>query len=120
MSTAKGIELPQALADLMLRKADLHVHTRYSGLTSVSFLTFPDSISYPSDLVRMAEKRQLSVLCITDHNSIRGAIEAKKLTSSVEIVTGAEIATLDGDLLGLFLTEDVPKGHSAEETTRGD
>jgi predicted metal-dependent phosphoesterase TrpH len=100
----------------MLRKADLHVHTRYSGLTRVSFLTFPDSISHPSELVKMAEKRQLAVLCVTDHNSIRGAIEARKLKSSVEIVTGSEIATLDGDLLGLFLTEDISKGQSAEET----
>jgi len=100
----------------MLRKADLHVHTRYSGLTRVSFLTFPDSISRPFDIVRAAEKKQLAVLCITDHNSIRGAVEAKKLATSVEIVTGAEIATSDGDLLGLFLTEDIPKGRGAEET----
>ena len=112
----KGIGHSQVLADLMLSKADLHIHTRYSGLTRVSFLTFPDSISHPSDIVRAAEKRQLAVLCITDHNSIRGAVEAKKLASSVEIVTGSEIATLDGDLLGLFLNEDIPKGHTAEET----
>ena len=112
----KGIGYPQVLADHMLRKADLHVHTRYSGLTRVSFLTFPDSISHPSDLVRTAEKKQLAVLCITDHNSIRGAVEAKKLATSVEIVTGSEILTLDGDLLGLFLTDDIPKGRTAEET----
>lgn len=100
----------------MLRKADLHIHTRYSGLTRVSFLTFPDSISRPIDIVKAAEKRQISVLCITDHNSIRGAVEAKKLASSVEIVTGSEIGTLDGDLLGLFLTEDIPRGRSVEDT----
>jgi predicted metal-dependent phosphoesterase TrpH len=112
----KGRGHPQVHADPMIRKADLHVHSRYSGLTRVSFLTFPDSISHPSDLVRMAEKKQLAVLCITDHNSIRGALEAKKLATSVEIVTGSEILTLDGDLLGLFLTEDIPKGRTAEET----
>lgn len=100
----------------MLGKADLHVHTRYSGLTRVYFLRFPDSISYPSEIVKMAEKRKLNVLCITDHNSIRGAIEARKYATSVEIVIGSEIATLDGDLLGLFLTEDIPKGLPAGET----
>ena len=100
----------------MLGKADLHVHTRYSGLTRVHFLRFPDSISYPSEIVKMAERRQLNVLCVTDHNSIRGAIEARKHATSVEIVIGSEIATLDGDLLGLFLTEDIPKGLPAEET----
>lgn len=80
------------------------------------FLRFPDSISYPSEIVKMAEKRKLNVLCITDHNSIRGAIEARKYATSVEIVIGSEIATLDGDLLGLFLTEDIPKGLPAGET----
>lgn len=100
----------------MLGKADLHVHTRYSGLTRVYFLRFPDSISHPSEIVKMAERRHLNVLCVTDHNSIRGAVEARKSATSVEIVAGSEIATLDGDLLGIFLTEDVPKGLPAEET----
>jgi hypothetical protein len=100
----------------MLGKADLHVHTRYSGLTRVYFLRFPDSISHPSEIVKMAERRQLDVLCVTDHNSIRGAMEARKSATSVEIVAGSEIATLDGDLLGIFLTEDITKGLPAEET----
>lgn len=111
-----GTEPSQAIADPMLRKADTHIHTRYSGLTQVSFLRFPDSISRPSDIVKMAEKRHLAVLCITDHNSIRGALEAKKYAGAVEIVIGSEIATLDGDLLGLYLTEDVKKGLPAQET----
>ena len=80
------------------------------------FLRFPDSISHPSEIVKMAERRKLDVLCVTDHNSIRGAVEARKSATSVEIVAGSEIATLDGDLLGIFLTEDVPKGLPAEET----
>lgn len=100
----------------MLGKADLHVHTRYSGLTRVSFLRIPDSISYPSEIVKMAERRQLNVICVTDHNSIRGALEARKSATPVEIVAGSEIATIDGDLLGLFLSEDIAKGLSAEET----
>jgi len=58
----------------------------------------------------------MDVLCITDHNTIRGALEAKKIATSVDIVTGSEIATQDGELLGLFLTEDVPRGLRADET----
>ena len=100
----------------MQGKADVHIHTRYSGLTRVSFLRFPDSISTPSDIVKRAEKRGMDVLCITDHNTIRGALEAKKITTSVDIVLGSETATLDGELLGLFLTEDVPRGLRADET----
>ncbi len=99
----------------MLGMADIHIHTRYSGLTRVSFLSFPDSISTPADIVRRAEARGLSVICVTDHNSLRGALEAKKLATSVEIGAGSEIATSDGDLLALFQNEEIPKGISAEE-----
>jgi hypothetical protein len=97
-------------------KADIHVHTRYSGLTRVSFLRFPDSVSEPREVVKAAEKRNLDVLCVTDHNSIRGGVEARRFATSVEVVVGSEIATLDGDLLGLFISEDIPRGLSAEET----
>jgi hypothetical protein len=100
----------------MLGTADLHVHTRYSGLTRLYFLRFPDSISYPSEIVKMAERRQINVLCVTDHNSIRGALEAMKTATSVEIVAGSEIATLAGDLLGIFLSEDIPRCLPADET----
>jgi predicted metal-dependent phosphoesterase TrpH len=99
-----------------LGKADLHVHTRYSGLTTVSFLRFPDSVSYPDDVVKAAERRGLDVLCVTDHNSIKGAVEARKFAKDIEIVTGAEIETLEGDLLALFISEDIPKDRPVEET----
>jgi predicted metal-dependent phosphoesterase TrpH len=99
----------------MSGKADIHVHTRYSGLTKVGFLRFPDSVSYPEDVVKAAEKRGLDVLCITDHNTIRAAAEARKVARSVEVVTGSEISTLEGDLLGLFLSEDVKRNLPAEE-----
>jgi len=99
----------------MQGRADLHIHTRYSGLTRVSFLSFPDSISTPADIVRTAEAKHLSVICITDHNSLKGALEAKRLTSSVEIVAGSEIATRDGDLLALFQNEEIPRETPVEE-----
>lgn len=114
--TGHGLQPSRRLIDPMLGKADLHIHTRYSGLTRVSFLRIPDSISYPSEIVEMAERRRLNVLCVTDHNSIRGALEARRSATSVEIVTGSEIATLDGDLLGIFLSDDIPKGLPADVT----
>jgi predicted metal-dependent phosphoesterase TrpH len=116
MVSGEELQPPRRLVNPMLGKADLHVHTRYSGLTQVSFLRLPDSISHPSEIVKMAEKRQLDVLCVTDHNSIRGALEARKSATCVEVVTGSEIETIDGDLLGMFLSENVPKGMPADET----
>lgn len=97
-------------------KADLHCHTKHSGLTQVNILRFPDSISEPADVVKAAERKGLNVLCVTDHNSIRGGLEAKKFAGSVEVVVGEEVKTTNGDLIGLFLNEEIKRGLSPEET----
>lgn len=97
-------------------KADLHTHTKYSGLSKVMFIKIPDSVSEPADVVKAAEARGLDVLCVTDHNSIRGGLAAREHAKSVEVVVGSEILTADGEVLGLFLNEDVPQGLSAGET----
>lgn len=99
----------------MAGKADLHTHTKYSGLTKVLFLEIPDSVSEPEDIVREAEAKRLDVLCVTDHNTIRGGLEAKRHAKEVEVVVGEEVQTSDGEVLGLFLSEDVPPGLSAPE-----
>ena len=96
--------------------ADLHTHTKYSGMSKILFLELPDCVSEPREVVEAAERRGLNVLCVTDHNSIRGGLEAQKYAKSVEVVVGEEILTADGELLGLFLSENVPKGLSVEET----
>ncbi|MDQ1372034.1 MAG: hypothetical protein QG582_949 [Candidatus Thermoplasmatota archaeon] len=97
-------------------KADLHTHTKHSGLSKVLFLQIPDSVSEPEDVVRAAEARRLDVLCVTDHNSIKGGLEAKKHAKSVEVVVGEEVQTADGEVLGLFLNDNVPSGLTAQET----
>ena len=80
------------------------------------FLDLPDSVAEPREMVEAAEKIGLDVLCVTDHNSIRGAVEAKKHARSVEIVVGEEILTSEGEVLGLFLTEQIASGLTAGET----
>ncbi len=96
--------------------ADLHTHTKYSGLSRVLFLKVPDSVTEPRDLVRAAEAKGLDVLCVTDHNGIRGGLEARKHAKEVEVVVGEEVLTSEGEVLGLFLTEEVPAGLTAAET----
>jgi predicted metal-dependent phosphoesterase TrpH len=105
----------------MLSKADIHVHTKYSGLAHYKFLKFPESASNPEDVVKIAKKIGLSVLCITDHNSIAGAIKAKEYAKDdpdIEVVIGEEVSTSDGEVIGLFLNEEIPMDLSAEETIR--
>jgi predicted metal-dependent phosphoesterase TrpH len=92
-------------------RADLHVHSHWS-----------DGAQSPETLVRRAAGR-LDVLALTDHDEIRGALEARAFARSrpelgVEVVVGAEITTRNGHLLGLFLDEPVPPGLPVIEAIR--
>ena len=103
----------------MLGHADVHVHTKYSGVTEHGILKFPESVSNPNDVVKIAKRVNLDIVCITDHNSILGAVKAKSFAKEhdcVEVVVGEEISTADGEIIGLFLNELVPPGLSVEET----
>jgi predicted metal-dependent phosphoesterase TrpH len=86
-------------------KVDLHNHTHYS----------PDSILSPRRFVREAQRRGLDVIAVTDHNTIRGALAVREL-SERPVIMGEEVKSADGEILGLFLSEEVPKGLAASET----
>jgi predicted metal-dependent phosphoesterase TrpH len=92
-------------------RADLHVHSRES-----------DGGQSPEAIVRAAAGR-LDVVAITDHDVIAGALRARDFAREhpdlgVEVVVGEEISTLNGHLLGLYLSERVPPGLSARDTIR--
>jgi predicted metal-dependent phosphoesterase TrpH len=100
-------------------KADTHVHTKYSGLHRMGVLKFPESVSDPKDVVERARSAGMDVVCITDHNSIAGAVKARELgkgIDGIEVVMGEEVSTADGEVIGLFLEEEIPAGLSAVET----
>ncbi len=84
---------------------ELHSHTYASE----------DSLVRPRDLVRAAEARGLSRIAITDHNTIRGALELQALAPALTIV-GEEIMTTQGELLAYFVREEVPAGLTPAET----
>lgn len=94
---------------------DVHTHTMYSGFSKYSYLSFPDSVTTPKKSVRVAEKKGLDLLCITDHNTIKGALQAKKYNSELVII-GEEILSKSGEIIGLFLQEEIKPGLGAEET----
>ena len=86
-------------------KVDLHVHTRYSA----------DSLTGLREVVRFARRRQLGALAITDHNTIEGA-QLLAETSPIPIIVGEEIRTRQGEIIGLFLREQIPPDLSPEQT----
>jgi len=56
----------------------------------------------------------LEPVFLTDHNTIEGAARLRAL-NQVEVVTGEEVMTAQGELTGLFLTDAIPPGLSAKE-----
>jgi predicted metal-dependent phosphoesterase TrpH len=58
----------------------------------------------------------LSPIFVTDHDTIAGALELRE--AGVKVVIGEEIMTTDGELIGLFLGEEIPAGLPARETVR--
>ncbi|MGB5527803.1 MAG: dephospho-CoA kinase [Gemmatimonadota bacterium] len=86
-------------------RVDLHMHTSASS----------DSLSAPEDVVRQAREIGLDKIAITDHNEIEGAFEGRDIDPDLVIV-GEEVRTDEGlDLIGLFLTEHIPRGGSFRE-----
>ncbi|MGC8873801.1 MAG: PHP domain-containing protein [Chloroflexia bacterium] len=93
--------------DASLLRADLHVHTD----------TSPDSLLTPERLVALCMRRGIRCLAITDHNRISGAWEvARAAPEELRVIVGEEVCTAQGELLGLFLTAEIPPGLSALET----
>jgi hypothetical protein len=89
--------------------ADLHIHSTYSW----------DSVSSVRAILKyVSERTDLDVIAITDHDEIRGALEAQQLAPSygVQVITGSEISTLEGHLLAYFIEHKVSKGLSLIET----
>jgi predicted metal-dependent phosphoesterase TrpH len=100
-------------------KADVHVHTRYSGFGQYGVITFPESVCPPEAVVDEARRKGMRVLCITDHDSVRGALRAReyaKRFDDLEVVIGSEISAAEGEVIGLFIEEEVPQGLPVRET----
>lgn len=79
---------------------DLHVHTKYSY----------DGSLEPCSIIKLAYSRGLSGIAITDHNTIVGALKTKKISKHLIIIVGSEIKTSRGEVIGLFLNDDVRGG----------
>jgi predicted metal-dependent phosphoesterase TrpH len=70
----------------------------------------------PERVASTCRKLGLSPVFLTDHDSIDGALELR--VADVRVVVGEEVATADGELIGLFLNEAIPAGLPATEAVR--
>ena len=86
-------------------KADLHMHTHFSH----------DSGAPSKSIVERCIKTGVNCIAVTDHNNIRGALEVQDL-APFQVIVGEEVKSSKGDIIGLFLKEEVPKGLSPMAT----
>jgi hypothetical protein len=70
-------------------------------------------------LLASARAQGLGAIAVTDHNEISGALEAhaKAEQAGVKVIVGEEVKTADeGEVIGLFIEEKIPRGLSLGET----
>jgi len=76
-----------------------------------------DSLAQAEPILARAVARGIGCLAITDHNTIEAAHRMVD-NGRVQIIVGEEIATREGEMIGLWLHEAVSPGMSALETAR--
>ncbi len=86
-------------------KADLHIHTAYSM----------DCAMPLEQIITRCLEIGINCLAITDHNTIAGALKIKEM-APFPIIMGEEILTSCGEVIGLFLSQEIPSKLSIEET----
>src|SRR5258708_29512606 len=90
-------------------RADLHMHT-----------TASDGWPTPHELVDHAARRaSLSVIAVTDHDTIEGALRAREHAArraKFHVIVGEEVSSRDGHIVALFLEPRIRPGMSAAAT----
>ncbi len=70
----------------------------------------------PGDILKTAERVGLGGVAITDHDTVKGGLEASPIDSDLEVITGAEIRTDRGEVIGYFLNEEITQRDYFEVT----
>lgn len=91
-------------------RADLHLHTRES-----------DGFATVEDLVDFVEhETELDLIAVTDHEDAIGGHRAREYAArrgyQVDVIVGAEVTTLQGHLLALYI-EECPRSFRSIERT---
>ena len=105
-------EAGRVLSDLLGRtphesiRVDLHLHTAGSW----------DCLSDPERVLETAIARGYERVAMTDHNRVSVALKMAEAYPD-RVIPGEEVRTAEGvDVIGLYLSEEIPKGTPARET----
>lgn len=98
------------LRDRPLIDVDLHMHTDHSS----------DCATPVEVLIETARDRGLGAIAVTDHNEVSGALAAAEVAEDMDdfkIIVGEEVKTAEqGEVIGLFIKEKIPRGMTMTET----
>jgi predicted metal-dependent phosphoesterase TrpH len=105
--------IARRLAKRALIDVDLHMHTDHSY----------DCATPVEVLLATAQEQGLGAIAVTDHNEISGALEAQEKASELgthpplKVIVGEEVKTASqGEVIGLFIKERIPRGLSLSQT----
>ena len=89
-------------------KMDSHIHSEYS----------PDSKSKLEDIFKVAKKKDIEIIGISDHNTVEGSKKAQKLAKNYDllVIPSIEVSTLEGHVLGFGCEENIKRDLQAAET----
>lgn len=88
-------------------KIDLHIHSQYSE----------DAKGTPKEIIQSLQKKGINGMCITDHNTIKGSIEAIKIApKNFIVIPGSEISTKEGHIIALNIKENILPKQTIEIT----
>jgi hypothetical protein len=86
---------------------DLHMHTDHSH----------DCATPVDVLLESAKAAGLGAIAVTDHNEISGALDAAQRADGIKVIVAEEVKTADqGEVIGLFIKEKIPRGMTLDET----
>ncbi|HEY2071991.1 MAG TPA: glycosyltransferase [Gaiellaceae bacterium] len=109
LAKRRRAQAPAATDDQDFILVDLHLHTNWSHDCSIEV----------DELLDHAEAQGIGAIAVTDHNVFGGALEAVERARGrrVVVIPGEEVKTDgQGEVIGLFLREEIPRGMSFAET----
>ena len=85
-----------------MKKYNIHLHTKYSRCSNCE----------PKKILEVTKKQGFSGIAITDHNTIEGALETKRLNKdkNFEVIIGEEVSTDMGHVLVYYVKTEIKPG----------
>ena len=88
-------------------KADLHVHTKHSVDSNMSY----------DQIIKACLQKGINCIAIADHGTTKGAREISEI-APFKVIISEEVLTPYGEIMGMFLKEDIPNKITVEKTIR--